>query len=268
MPTLDEPLAIDVEDGVRIAGTLITPATLVPGVLFIHGWGGSQEQYLARARDIAGLGCLCLTFDLRGHAEGRGAFETVSRADNLQDVLAAYDTLLRRRPVDPSAVAVVGSSYGGYLAANLTALRPVKWLALRAPALYLDDGWSRPKLQLHRDHDLVSYRRSLVPRTGNRALQAMHDFRGDVLLVESELDTIVPHAVLTSYREAANEARSLTYRCIEGADHGLTGEDDQQRYSTVLLAWLKEMIAGTRRGTVTPVTDDPTSPPEAPTKAA
>ena len=38
------------------SGTLVTPATVVPGVLFLHGWGGSQEQYLARAREIAALG--------------------------------------------------------------------------------------------------------------------------------------------------------------------------------------------------------------------
>ncbi len=42
--------AIDIAvDGQHIAGTLVSPAPLVPGVLFVHGWGGSQEKYLARA---------------------------------------------------------------------------------------------------------------------------------------------------------------------------------------------------------------------------
>jgi len=232
MSSFEEPLEIEV-DGAAIAGTFVTPGTLIPGVLFVHGWGGSQDQYLARARDIAALGCVCLTFDLRGHAQNRNRFETVSRADNLKDVLAAFDTLVRRRHVDPSAIAVVGSSYGGYLAALLTTLRPVKWLALRAPALYLDAGWESPKLQLHKDHDLPTYRRSLIQFADNRALQASHSFEGDVLLIESELDDIVPKTVLTSYREAAKSARSLTYRCIDGADHGLTSERDQRGYTDV-----------------------------------
>ena len=98
-----------------IAGTLVAPDTVVPGVMLVHGWDGSQEQYLARAHAIAALGCICLTFNLRGHVETRPLFETVSREINLRDVLAAYDLLAARRHVDPQAIALVGSSYGGYL---------------------------------------------------------------------------------------------------------------------------------------------------------
>lgn len=267
MATHEEPIHIAVESA-SLAGTLVTPGTLIPGVLFVHGWGGSQQQYLARAREIAALGCVCLTFDLRGHAESRSLFTTVSRANNLQDVLAAYDTLVRGPHVDPSAIAVVGSSYGGYLAAILTSMRAVRWLALRAPALYYDDGWESPKLQLHKDHDLHAYRRSLVPVSSNRALQASHAFHGDVLLIESELDDIVPKTTLASYREAAKNARSLTYRRIDGADHGLTGDSDQRSYSTVLVGWLKEMMLGARRSATDPVPADHAAQPETPLKAS
>ncbi|MBA4263917.1 MAG: alpha/beta hydrolase [Comamonadaceae bacterium] len=265
MSTLEEPISIAVDEA-HLDGTLVTPGTLIPGVLFVHGWGGSQQQYLARAREIAALGCVCLTFDLRGHAEHQSLFETVSRAHNLQDVLAAYDTLVQRQHVDPRAIAVVGSSYGGYLGAILSSMRPVKWLALRAPALYHDDGWESPKLQLHKDRDLRAYRSSLVPMSSNRALQASHDFKGDMLLIESELDDVVPKTTLDSYREAAQNARSLTYRCMDGANHGLTGERDQSNYSAVLIGWLKEMIAGARRVPPEPIPTSDSLPPEAPVK--
>src|SRR3954469_15747070 len=73
MSTRDEAIQISVDDQ-RIAGMLVAPDTLNPGVLFVHGWGGSQENYLARARQIAALGCVCLTFNLRGRgARIRGA---------------------------------------------------------------------------------------------------------------------------------------------------------------------------------------------------
>lgn len=263
MSTLEEAARIAVGD-VELAATVVSPGTLIPGVLFVHGWGGSQGQYLSRARDVAALGCVCLTFDLRGHAQTRGQFETVSRADNLEDVLAAYDSLVRRRPVDPGAIAVVGSSYGGYLAAILSTLRQVNWLALRAPALYIDSGWDSPKLQLHKDQDLGTYRQRLVLASENRALRAVQDFEGDVLLIESELDRIIPRAVLTSYREAATHARSLTYRVLAGADHGLTAEADQRAYSDVLVGWLKEMLAGARRGTRVPPVRESQPVPESP----
>lgn len=263
--TIDESVAIPVDDG-SIAGTFVTPGTQLPGVLFIHGWGGSQAQYHARAELVAALGCICLTFDLRGHAQTAPQFETVTRASNLRDVLAAYDLLAERRHVDRAAIAVVGSSYGGYLATILTTMRPVKWLALRAPALYRDTGWEVPKLQLHKEQDLRAYRRSLVAARDNRALQATHDFDGDLLLVESELDTIVPRAVLSSYREAGKNARSLTYRCLPGADHGLSAPRDQQAYTQVLVGWLEEMVFGGRKRTPPAVAHDEPHEPEAPPK--
>lgn len=246
MPTHDERISLTVDDGSQIAGTLVTPAVKVPGVLFVHGWGGSQEQYLARARRIAALGCISLTFDLRGHAGDKAEQEKVTREENLNDVLTAYDRLAGHRNIDPAAIAVVGSSYGGYLASILTSMRPVRWLALRVPALYEDRDWEKPKRQLHRDQDLSGLRNRLVPATENRALRACTEFAGDVLVVESEHDVIIPHATITSYLEACSHARSLTYRVIDGADHGLSEPGCQHMYTSLLQDWLTEMVFGSR----------------------
>ena len=156
--------------------------------------------------------------------------ETVSRESNLHDLLAAYDELAAHPYVDRSAIAVVGSSYGGYLATILTSMRPVSWLALRAPALYIDTGWELPKLQLHQEQDLRAYRRSFVAgRRRTARLRACAAFKGDVLLLESEHDDIIPPAVIKSYRDAFTHARSLTYRCMQGADHGADGRDEPAR---------------------------------------
>ena len=234
-------------DSRRIDGTLVTPGFLVPGVLFVHGWGGSQQQYLARAHAVAALGSVCLTFDLGGHAGTQPLRETVSRESNLRDVVAAYDALADHPLVDRSVIAVVGSSYGGYLATILTTMRPVAWLALRVPALYVDSGWELPKLQLHKDQDLRAYRSSFVAARTNRALRACAEFKGDVLLVESGHDDIIPPAVIVSYREACLQARSLTYRCMADADHGLSDETSQQAYTALLVQWFSEMFASARR---------------------
>jgi pimeloyl-ACP methyl ester carboxylesterase len=245
MPTRDDPVDI-VVDGEAIAGTLVSPGTLVPGVLFVHGWGGSQQQYISRAREIAALGCISLTFDLRGHASTNAQRDTVSREDNLQDVVAAYDLLVSQPGVDTSSVAVVGSSYGGYLAAILTSLRPVRWLALRVPALYKDEDWDLPKSELRKEQNLEVYRRKPVHPQESIALRACATFGGDALIVESEHDSTIPHQVIANYREALASAHSLTYRMIEGADHGLSNPRWQQAYTTVLVNWLSEMLSGAR----------------------
>ncbi|MBC3949168.1 MULTISPECIES: alpha/beta hydrolase family protein [Pseudomonas] len=232
-------------DGQSISGTILTPGAKIPGILFVHGWGGSQQRDLARAKNITGLGCVCLTFDLRGHERTHEMRGKVSREQSLADLLAAYDRLVSHPAVDSDAIAVIGSSYGGYLATILSSMRPVKWLALRVPALYWDADWEMPKQELDRDK-LAHYRRSAVTAADNRALAACKEFHGDVLLIESEQDDYVPHATLMSYRGAFELAHSLTYRLVDGADHALSSDLSQSIYSSMLTNWISEMVIGAR----------------------
>jgi pimeloyl-ACP methyl ester carboxylesterase len=207
-----ETIHIDVGEQ-HLAGTLAMPETGVPGILFLHGWTGSQERDMIRAQQIAALGCVCLTFDFRGHAATSNLLGKVTREDNLRDALAAYDRLIATSMVDPKAIAVVGSSYGAYLAAVLSGLRPVRWLSLRVPALYRDTDWEVPKGSLDRA-DLNAYRGAFVPAQDNRALRACAAFNGDALIVESE--------------------------------HALSDERSRESYTSLLVGWIREMVLGAR----------------------
>lgn len=246
MATRSQAVSIRVDDE-TVSGTFLTPEMTVPGVLFVHGWGGSQKSDLDRANGIAGLGCVCLTFDLRGHGETQVQQRRVSREHSLRDIVAAYDQLAEHPAIHNSAIAVVGSSYGGYLAAILSGLRPVRWLALHVPALYRDEDWSRPKRDLSRA-DLTAYRSQHVLPANNRALTACREFHGDVLLVESEHDDFVPHTTIMSYRAAFQNSHSLTHRIVDDADHAFTSEVSQQAYTSILVNWFTEMVIGVRVG--------------------
>ncbi|HEV3009125.1 MAG TPA: alpha/beta fold hydrolase [Burkholderiales bacterium] len=239
--------AVDIAvDNQRIEGTLIFPQTpygTAPGVLFVHGWGGNQNHYLDEARALAAtLGCVCLTFNLRGHAETGAQHDTVNREDNMRDVIAAYDVLAGRQGVERGCIALVGSSYGAYLGALLTYMRPVRLLALQAPALYKDDDWEVPKRKLHVNPDFAAYRRLSLRAEDNRALGACAQFFGDALVVESEHDEIIPHPAVANYIAAFANAHSLTYRVIQGADHALSREAWERAYTELLVNWLSEMI--------------------------
>jgi pimeloyl-ACP methyl ester carboxylesterase len=146
-------------------------------------------------------------------------------------------------------LAVVGISYGGYLAALLSSMRPIRWLALRSPALYKDAEWDRPKRALHLDADLPFYRRREVAADENRALGACADYTGDVLVVEAQNDDIVPHDVIENYTRALRKAHSTTVRTIEDADHAFSDKGAQHAYADTLTAWLTEMITGARATT-------------------
>ncbi len=235
---------IDV-DQVQLDATVISPDTTIPGVLFLHGWAGNQERDIERAKSISELGCVCLTFDMRGHGHTVTSNKTVTRGDNLDDVIAAYDRLASLKIVEDGSIVVVGSSYGGYLATLLTEFRPVRWLALRAPALYRDSYWQLPKAQLDRV-DLQSYRSALIGAEDNRALRQAREFRGDVLLVESEHDTIVPHPTSASYQSAFINSHSLTLRMLDGADHAVEDAVHQKTYNHLLTRWIREMVLGAR----------------------
>ena len=170
---------------------------------------------------------------------------TVTREDNLRDMLAAYDLLVGQRAVDTDSIAVAGSSYGAYLGTLLSAQRPLRPLSLRAPALYKDEDCAMPKQELRRDA-LSAYRASVVTAQHNRALAASARFRGDVMIVESEFDAMVPHTVIENYRAAFINARSMTYRVIKDADRGLSDEAAQRSYTNLLVTWMTEMVRSAR----------------------
>lgn len=232
-------------EGQSISGTLLRPRRLVPGVLFVHGWGGDQNQDLALARRISRLGCVCLTFDLRGHADTAGQHQTVTRDDNLTDVIAAYDLLVDQDAVDGSSIGVIGASYGGYLAALLTEARPVRWLALRVPALYRDADWDRPKIKLDRE-DLNAYRQTYLSVESNRALRACSQFTGDALVVEAERDEIVPHPAVASYAAAFRRAHSVRYQVLDDSDHELSDPACREAYNDIVTNWASEIILRAR----------------------
>ena len=94
---------------------------------------------------------------------------------------------------------------------------------------------------------MAAYRRRPLDPEENRALRACSEFRGDVLLAESERDDVVPHPAIANYLATFAKAHSLTYRVIPG-DHGLSEVPAQQAYTALLVNWLTEMVLGAREG--------------------
>jgi pimeloyl-ACP methyl ester carboxylesterase len=229
----------------NLSGTWHEPNRLIPGVLFVHGWGGNQGNDLKLARRISRLGCVCFTFDLRGHADTSDLRSCVTPEQNMADVLAAYDLLAEHDNVDSDAIGVIGSSYGGYLSAILTAERNVDWLVLRVPALYQDDLWSDAKAKFDRS-GLNAYRAKYHDPDSNRALRACAQFRGDALVVESELDTVVAHPAVASYASAFRCAHSMSHRVLDGADHQLSDPECREAYQHIVARWMSEMISAAR----------------------
>lgn len=214
-----------------------------PGALLVPGWDDNhRERYRALADGLVAQGWACRLVDLPNGSWSPAQRAAVTREDNLKDVLAAYDALAREPGVDRAAIGLVGVSYGGYLAAFASALRPVRWLALRAPALYRDRGWSRPKEDLDKE-DLAAYRLLRLRAEDNRALAACAAFRGDVMLIGSGSDDTVPRPVIENYAAAFAHARSLRVQMLEGADHALSHPDWHAQFRRCMFDWLAQRRA-------------------------
>ena len=201
------------------------------------GWDDDRQRYHGLARELSSRGWVCRTVDLPNPSWSAAQRESASRADNLDDVLRAYDALAGEPGVLPDAITLVGVSYGGYLAAFASAMRSVRWLVLRAPALYRDEEWTLPKEQLDKQ-DLSVYRLMRLRPQDNRALAACAAFRGEVLVIESGHDDTVPHPVIENYLSAFARARSVDAEVLEGADHALSHPDWERDFHLRLMAWL------------------------------
>jgi pimeloyl-ACP methyl ester carboxylesterase len=179
-------------------------------------------------RAVEELGAVCLTFDLSGHGASGGERGAFSLADHLDDVTAAYDRLLEER-VDPERIGVCGASYGGYLGAVLTDRRRVRRLLIRAPALYSDDHW---EVRL-----AARSRETRVP-PDSRALRALRGFAGEVLVIESGRDEVIPPEWIAAYREAALHAEHLR---MPEATHALVEPAWQEEFLAALIEFFRAL---------------------------
>jgi len=229
-------------DNKCLRGTLIYPKHTKkanPAVLFVHGLTSNEKGYIPRAQAVSKTGAICLTISLRGHGESDGKFEDFSRADHLEDVLAAYDYLVSQKGADKENVGVMGASYGGYLASVLSSKRKVQYLVLRSPSLYKDEDFYVPTASLIRA-DINVYRQSKVSKEDNVALGAVSQFTGDLLLIESELDKVVPKPTTQSYIDSVSPKADFTHKIIRGADHPLTDDKSKQEFIEILSEWFED----------------------------
>ena len=226
--------------GGQINGTLFFPESLSgnhPAALLIHGWISTQERMFSLAEGLTSKGYICLTIDLGGHGRSSGDIQTISRAEHMADITAAYDFLANQPGVNAKQIGVSGSSYGGYLAIFLTGQRGVSWLVLRVPALYPNEGEDLPATLFNRDDPSI---KKSIDAKHNKTLTTLSEFRGNVLLVESENDEQVPHQTIQNYLDAANK-QHITHIVMQNTSHSLGTDVKRKEFTNIVLDWLDSL---------------------------
>lgn len=197
-------------------------------LLFVHGLGSNRSGYVERAAAASRhLGAAALAFDLGGHGESEGRLADLAPADHLSELAAAFDFLLAAIPprtMSGPKVGVCGASYGGYLSALLPSVREVWRILLRAPALYPDALFDVP---LGRPRTSVAVHSDMVSASARQ-------FLGQVLVVESEKDAVIPHDVICQYLEEFERSQHDT---IAGAAHALERTEHKEKFVELILGW-------------------------------
>lgn len=208
-------------------------------VLFLHGWTGRPNTHAAAF--LAEQGYYALTLVFRGHEGSEGDIKTVTAGDSLADAEAAYDYLQQQLPAGVGIVAV-GNSYGGYIATLLSTTRELEGLSLRVPATYPDANFSEPKWgRGHDDPAVATWRLTAVNPEENRAFRAVHNFKGEVQIIEAGLDAIVPHQAVQNYVAATDPAR-LEYHLMKDWPHSLSDHPQRnQEFKDILISWLTKL---------------------------
>lgn len=109
------PPALGTQDGLAYA-LFLPDAPPTAGVVILHGAGSAKENHFDFARAARAAGMAALAFDARGHGASAGDFGPTA----FGDVLAMCDLLRTHAP----AVAIRGSSMGGFCAIHAAALEP------------------------------------------------------------------------------------------------------------------------------------------------
>jgi pimeloyl-ACP methyl ester carboxylesterase len=226
---VEPPAEIGMHEGLSFA--LFVPASEPVGtVVVLHGAGSCKESHFDFARACRADGLAALCFDMRGHGASDGALG----AEAIDDV-AAIANLARSR-VGADAVALRGSSMGGYLALVSAAAVDASAVVAICPASA--EGMARG-MRMRRFEfraDAAAFGALLAEHDG---LRATGELRVALLLLHAEGDEIVPVEHSRALHAAAAGSRLVA---VPGGHHRSVQHDPELQ--ALSIRFVREALAG------------------------
>src|SRR5215472_19312263 len=118
-------------DGLDIAGAVRVPGNLAagerrPAFIVLHGFGSNMnsESVLEPCKLFAELGYVSLRFDMRGCGDSGGEKGRIICLEQVTDTQSALTFLAKDPNVDPTRIALIGSSFGAAVAIYTAGIDP------------------------------------------------------------------------------------------------------------------------------------------------
>jgi pimeloyl-ACP methyl ester carboxylesterase len=145
------------------------------------------------------LGVTTVIFDYSGHGDSPFDIEDISPAQQFLEVIEVFDWMKAHYP--NKKVFVIGSSFGGFLATQLTKYREFDGLILRAPAIYRPKDFYTKKRDENRNAT-DAFRQDVEALAKHPLLARASAFTGKTLLIVHERDEQVPKETTDAYVNA------------------------------------------------------------------
>jgi len=194
-----------------LAGDAYGP-DLADQVLMLHGGGEHHRGKMRPLRlDLAERGVGSFAFDFVGHGETGGVLGTTSLRERSDQAAAVIDALglAARGPMALSA-----ASMGAHTAVDLLGRYRIDRLILVVPAMYataahdvrFDQGFSEVIRRPESWRDAAGWQR-------------LRGYRGRLLVIAAELDTVIPKGVVELYTSCAAGAAENSAMTLAGVGH-------------------------------------------------
>jgi uncharacterized protein len=192
-------------DGTKLHGWYVPNPHPRAVVLIAHGNAGNLSHRYELLQELARMGVSSMIFDYRGYGRSAGV---PSEEGILADARAARRWLARKAGVNENEIVLMGESLGGGVMVDLASRDGARALVLENAFTSLPDvaAFHYPWLPV----------RTLM-RTRMDSAAKIGKFRGPLLQVHGDADTIIPFAIGQRLHAAANEPK--TFVTIPGGDH-------------------------------------------------
>jgi len=198
----------------------------------------TKQRYYDFLPTLSGkLRMTAVIFDYTGHGDSPFDIEDISPAQNFLEVVTVFDWIKENYP--NRKVFVIGSSYGGFLATQLTKYRKFDSLILRAPAIYIPREFYTKKKDA--DESLtMQFRKNASALAKHPLFARASNFQGNKLLIVHEHDEKIPRETTDAYKNALHPDLWIA----QGATHSLDNATKEQvdEYNQRIYDWIKSKL--------------------------
>jgi hypothetical protein len=208
-----------------------------PGVVFYHGRGSTRANYLPMAENLAQNGIMALAFDFRGCGESDGEFKNQTHKMGIEDGKAALEFLLTQN-VDRQRIGIQGTSFGGYVTGMiLNDYDFIKSVVLRVPSAHsMITLISKPT-------PTDNYFQKRENWINSSSYKGLEKFKGDLLVIESEKDELLPPEEVQKYYNIAINVAKRKLFVQKNAGHSLSDNPEGRReFNEITVDWFLKTL--------------------------